>query len=158
MEQHIRLIVFEHLRHELDVHVLHVDLLKHRSVTLVLVLCFAEKHSAYLERLVQHADRFVEFLLCLAISMSLWALGRSRVQNGAYNVCYYSREQLGLLVLVWALLIDGSVMLREDEIAQQTIVCRGLEWDLDITVRMIVSAVMWFSSSRRVDAHAWRAS
>jgi hypothetical protein len=29
MEQHIRLVVFEHLSDELDVHVLHVDLLRY---------------------------------------------------------------------------------------------------------------------------------
>lgn len=49
MEQTIRLVILEHLRHQLDIHVLHVDLLQ----------------SA-----VEHRDCLIEFLLFVSVSIA----------------------------------------------------------------------------------------
>jgi hypothetical protein len=61
VEQHVRLVILEHLCYELDVHVLHVDLLLFDQ--LYAQLHRLNHHCAYLKTLVQHHDSFVELLL-----------------------------------------------------------------------------------------------
>lgn len=65
MEQHVGLIVLEHLSHQFDIHVLDVDLLYFIEM---LPITAALGKGIYLQLLVHHHDGFVEFLL-LIISM-----------------------------------------------------------------------------------------
>ena len=84
MEEDVRLVVLEHLGHKLGVHVLDIDLL---------------------EVLVQHHDGLIQFFL-------------HQSQPCCYYVNYFdetdnidddAREQLALLMLVWAFLYARSI-------------------------------------------------
>lgn len=58
MEKNIRLVVLEHLCHQLNVHVLDVDLLSGCEFEQT-----SRQHDAYLEALVHDHDGFIQFLL-----------------------------------------------------------------------------------------------
>jgi hypothetical protein len=60
MEQHIGLVILEHLGDELDVHVLDVDFLPGCELRAAVVGALMD---SYLETLVQHHDGLVELLL-----------------------------------------------------------------------------------------------
>ena len=62
MEQDVRLVVFEHLSHKLNIHVLNVDFLDIRLDQDALNII---SEQIYLEASVHNADSLVEFLLNL---------------------------------------------------------------------------------------------
>ena len=109
MEQHVRLVVLEHLRDELDVHVLHVDLLLFDQ--LYAPTHCVSNHYAYLETLVQHHDSFIELLLHLRIRVCCDKITQAR---DTYNIGDDTREQLALLVFVGAFLMLSQYLYSYD--------------------------------------------
>jgi hypothetical protein len=79
MEEDIRLVVFEHLRDKLRVHILDVD---------------------FLEILVEHHDRFIQLLLQIFTSV----VGGGGMAELTDHIDDDAREQKALLVLMWAFL------------------------------------------------------
>ena len=99
MEQHVRLVVLEHLSHELDVHVLNVDFL--RYVMSCVSQLFSHKHS-YLKALVQDHNSFVQLLLQYKVVRLLYVT--ELLGQVTYDIGDDTRQQLALLMFMWALL------------------------------------------------------
>jgi hypothetical protein len=60
MKEDIGLVILEHLSHELNIHILDIDLL---VLLLVLLRVTLARGGNYLETFIQKHDRFVQFLL-----------------------------------------------------------------------------------------------
>jgi hypothetical protein len=63
MEQDVGLVILKHLRHQLDVHVLNVDLLLLQWINPGSYAYVIESLGSYLEALVHHDDGLIKFLL-----------------------------------------------------------------------------------------------
>lgn len=99
MEEDIRLVVLEHLRDQLDVHILYIDLLG------TVVRCCRRKSfdsNAHLETLVEHHHSLIQLFLWVEVRRrSSLVVQRS---DYTYDIRDDTRKQLALLMLVRAFL------------------------------------------------------